>query len=81
MLQEINKELLINLNSLTKYDIIQTLVKIFSDYPIFFVPIFLVVLWIYYTYKKSTTIISNIHLTKNLLEKEKLLFIFYSITI
>jgi hypothetical protein len=81
MLQEINKELLLSLNSLTKYDFIQTIVKLFSDFPIFFIPLFLIVLWLYYTYKKSTTIISEIHFTKNLLEKENLMYILYSIII
>jgi hypothetical protein len=41
MLQEINKEILINLNSLTNYDLVQTLVLFFADIPIFFLPIFL----------------------------------------
>ena len=81
MLQNINKELLLSLNSLMEYDFIQTIVKIFSDSPIFFIPVFLVVLWLYYTYKKGTPIISEIHFTKNLLEKEKLMYIFYSIVL
>lgn len=79
MFQEINKNILISLHSLTEYDIIQTLVLCFADTPIFFLPIFLVSFWIYYTYKKNPTIISEIHLTKNLLEKENLIYIFYSV--
>lgn len=78
MLQEINKELLISLNSLTQYEFVQTFVLCFADTPILFLPIFLISLWIYFTYKKNTTIISEINLTKNLLEKENLIYIFYS---
>ncbi|MFK7779563.1 MAG: phosphatase PAP2 family protein [Candidatus Gracilibacteria bacterium] len=81
MLQEINKEILISLNSLTSYDFIQTFILCLADTPIFFLPIFLLCSWIYYTYKKSPVIISDIHFTKNLLEKEKLLYIFYSVLI
>lgn len=78
MLQEINKELLISLNSLTQYDFIQIITLCFADTPIFFLPIFLISLWTYYTYKKNTIIISEINLTKNLLEKENLIYIFYA---
>lgn len=81
MLQEINKEVLISLNSLTKYDFIQTIVMIFTDYPIFFLPIFLITLWFFYTYNKKNIVISDMHLTKNLLEKENLLYIVYSIAL
>lgn len=81
MLQEINKEILISLNSLINYSFIQKMVLFFADFPIFFLPIFLLWTWLYYTYKKNPTIISNIDLTKNLLEKEKLLYIFYSIVL
>ena len=81
MFQEINKNILISLNSLTEYDFIQTLVLCFADTPIFFIPIFLAWFWIYYTYKKTPGIISEIHLTKNLLEKEKLLYTFYSVVL
>ena len=81
MFQEINKELLIGLNSLINYDFIQVIVLCFADTPIFFIPLFLISLWLYYSYKKNNIIISDIHLTKNLLEKEKLLYIFYSILV
>jgi hypothetical protein len=79
MLQEINKELLIQLNSLLNYDIIQYITLCFADTPIFFLPIFLLGYWIYYTYKKDPTVISEINLTKNLLQKENLIYIFYSV--
>ncbi|NVP17515.1 phosphatase PAP2 family protein [Candidatus Gracilibacteria bacterium] len=66
-MQEINKELLIYLNSLMENNIIEKIALIFSDTPIFFIPIFLVFMWFYYTYKKNDN------------EKKKdLLFIFYS---
>lgn len=81
MLQDINREILISLNSLIDYDFIKTLVLCFADTPIFFLPIFLLWAWIYYTYKKSPTVISDIHFTKNLLEKENLLYVFYSVLI
>ena len=79
MLQEINKNLLISLNSLTQYDFIQIITLCFSDTPILFLPLFLIWFWIYYTYKKNPTIISEINLTKNLLQKENLIYIFYSV--
>ena len=77
-MQELNKELLISLNSLLEFDFIKNIVLIFADWPIFFLPIFLIIMWIYYTYMKKSDYISNLNLTKNLLEKEKLLYIFYS---
>lgn len=81
MIQELNKEILIYLNSLIQYDFIKSFTLCFADTPIFFLPIFLIIFWLYYTYKKSPTVISEIHFTKNLLEKENLLFIFYSVVI
>ena len=81
MLQDINKEILVSLNSLTNYDFVQVIVICFADAPIFFLPLFLVTMWIYYTYKKQTKVISDLHLTKNLLEKENLLYIFYATVI
>ena len=72
MLQEINKQILLSLNSLTNLEFIEKTVYIFADAPIFFLPIFLVIAWIYYTYfhSKYISIIEQ--------KKEKLLFIFYS---
>lgn len=78
MFQELNKEILISLNSLTEYDFVQKFILLFADTPIFFLPLFLLSMWIYYTYKKSPQVESEIHFTNNLLEKEKLLLIFYS---
>lgn len=73
MLQNINEELLIFLNSLMNYIIIEKLVLFFSDTPIFFLPIFLVYYWIYYTYNKKYLLNE-----KSIIKKEKLLLIFYS---
>ncbi len=81
MLQELNKELLLSLNSLMNYQIIQKIVVSFVDSPIFFLPIFLLTVWIYYSYRKNVVIVSDLHLIKNLLEKENLLYILYSIVI
>ena len=78
MLQEINKDLLLYLNSLLEYDFIQTFAMIFADTPIFLLPLFLSWAWIYYSYSKKTIIVSKITPTKNLLEKENLLYIFYA---
>lgn len=65
---DINKDLLIFLNSFTQKDwIISNFVYIFSDAPIFFLPLFLLWFWFYFTYKK------------NLDWKIKLLHIFYSV--
>lgn len=81
MIQELNKELLIYLNSLTNFEIVQKITVFFADSPIFFLPIFLLWYWIYYTYKKDNTVILENNLTKNLLEKEKLIYIFYSVVL
>lgn len=69
-MMEINKEILIFLNSLLDYNIIKIIALCFADAPIFFLPLFLIFFWFYHTYK-----------TKNNLEKEKLLFIFYSVVL
>ncbi len=66
MFQNINKEILISLNSLTNYPFIEKIVLCFSDTPIFFLPLFLVWMWFYYSYKKNNN------------KKNNLLFIFYS---
>ncbi len=64
----INKELLIYINSLWENKIIEKIVLIFADSPIFFLPIFLIVYWIYYW-------------IKNIDKQKNLLFIFYSCVI
>lgn len=65
-MQEINIFLFQFLNNLNQYDFIKRIVFVLADLPIFFVPIFLVWAWLYYTYKESNSI-----------QKEKLMFIFY----
>jgi len=69
-MQEINQNLLIYLNSLMNNKFIEKIALIFADTPIFFLPIFLVFMWVFYTYKQ-----------KNIDWKKKLLFIFYSCVI
>lgn len=63
---EINREILLYLNSLLEYPIIEVITLFFSDIPIFFLPVFLIFYWIYYTYQN-----------KDNLKKKELLFIFY----
>ncbi len=64
-MQELNKEILILLNSLTKYSFIENIALYFSDLPIFFLPLFLTISWIYFSYKN------------NIDKKNDLLYIFY----
>lgn len=64
MLTELNKNILIYLNSLWENFFIEKIVIIFADSPIFFIPIFLLIMRIYY---------SNIKDAK----KIDLLYIFY----
>jgi len=64
MLFEINKSLFIYLNSLADSEISKSIVFLFADSPIFFIPIFLLITWIYYR--------------KEELIKNNLLYIFYS---
>jgi len=64
----LNKEILIYLNSLWENTIIEKIVICFSDTPIFFLPIFLITVRVYYSIKKIN-------------KKESLLFIFYSTAI
>ena len=66
-MQEINKDIFQFLNSFSSHDIIAVIAPIMADLPIFFLPLFLLWMWIYYTYSKDS---SN--------KKELLLHIFYS---
>lgn len=64
----LNEEMLVYLNNLANNnEIVKKIVETFVDLPIFFVPLFLVVYWIYYSIKKDNN------------KKEDLLIIFYSI--
>lgn len=69
-MQEINQNLLIYLNSLMQNKFIEKIALIFADTPIFFIPIFLVFMWFFYTYKQ-----------KDNDKKKDLIFIFYSAVI
>jgi undecaprenyl-diphosphatase len=65
--ETINKPLYLLLNWLSHNSIIEEIVYIFADAPIFILPIFLLWCWIFFNYKK------------NILWKNTLLFILYSI--
>ena len=69
MIQNINKEILIYLNSLTEIYSTEILVWLFSDLPIFFLPTFLISMWFYYIYKKNKE------------NKNNLILIFFSVII
>lgn len=71
MIQEINKNTLIYLNSLLEINLIDKITLCFADTPIFFLPIFLVWSWLYYSYNKKSSLIN----------KENLLLIFYSVVL
>lgn len=69
-MQQINENVLIFMSSLLENNFVEILAVTFADLPIFFLPIFLVFMWIFYTYKQ-----------KNNERKKDLLFIFYSCVI
>ena len=69
-MHDMNVILLQYLNSFTQYEIVQDFVFLFADLPIFFLPIFLVVLWCYYSWKE-----------KSIEEKKTLMYIFYACVI
>lgn len=66
IIQNFNTEWLQYFNSFSNNDKIAKIVWVFADAPIFFIPIFLIVVWITLSYKKEQK------------KKEDLLFIFYS---
>lgn len=68
MFINLNKEILIYLNSLWENIYIEKLVTIFVDWPIFFIPVFLFSTWLYYSIKKNGN-------------KKNLLFILYWILV
>ncbi|MDR2411849.1 MAG: hypothetical protein LBD88_04770 [Candidatus Peribacteria bacterium] len=84
-MQELNKELLIYLNSFLNYQIVEKITLIFADIPIFFLPIFLIVTWLYYTFSpkyRSDEDQKKSNLKEKTIKKKKnLLFIFYSCVI
>lgn len=65
ILQNINKEILVSLNSLTEIKFIADIVYVFADVPVFLIPLFLAWYWIY---KRNDS-----------QEKKKLLLTFYSV--
>lgn len=65
-MQELNKQLLQYLNGLLDYPLIESIVKIMADGPIFLLPIFLLFGWLYFAYKKDNE------------SKKNLLHIFYA---
>jgi hypothetical protein len=65
-MQDINRELLVWLNGLLDYPAIENIVSIMADGPIFLLPLFLLLGWLFYAYKKQTD------------NKIKLLHIFYA---
>lgn len=69
-MQELNRQILIYMNSLTEYKFIENFSLCFSDTPIFVLPIFLIIWWLYFTYKQKDTD-----------RKNDLLLIFYSTVI
>lgn len=69
-MQEINENILIYLNSLMEHNFIEKIALCFADAPIFFIPLFLIIAWLYYTFKE-----------KNNDAKKGLLFVFYSAVI
>ena len=66
-MQNINEQLLSWFNNLANYSIVENFVYIFADGPIFFLPLFLVAMWIYHTHK-----------TKDQDKRHDLMFIFYA---
>lgn len=63
---EINHKIAIVLNNFVISNDLENYIWFFSDFPIFFLPLFLIISWLYWTYIKE-----------NIDEKKKLLFIFY----
>ena len=66
-LDSLNRSILVSLNSLSDGKVIGTIVPIFADAPIFFIPLFLLIFWLYYSWKQ-----------KDVSQKESLLHIFYA---
>lgn len=66
MLQQYNEQGLIFLNSLANTQALQKVFWILADAPIFFLPIFLVWMWVYYVIKNNNS------------QKKSLLLLFYS---
>jgi hypothetical protein len=63
----INVSVLNYLNSFANNEIIKQIIYIFADAPIFFLPVFLITYWIYYTYKKEISESDKFEKKSNLL--------------
>lgn len=70
-----NVQLFQFLNELTRFEIIEVLAPKTADLPIFFLPLFLTSLWLYYNFSKKYKNEEKKHL------RENLMFIFYSCVI
>ena len=68
---ELNKEILIYINSFLQFDFWKNFSYLFSDWPIFFLPVFLVWAWLFWNFKLKKE--------ESVEKKKDLLFIFYSI--
>jgi len=62
MLQQINENLLQYLHGFTQYPIIENIIYIFADAPIFFLPVFLITAWILYKNNEAKKI-DLLHIT------------------
>ena len=65
---DINNSVAIYLNNFVINNHLEKIIWLLSDAPIFFLPVFLLAAWLYWTFKE-----------KNNTQKENILFIFYSI--
>ncbi len=65
-MQEFNVFLFQSLNNLASINIIASISIFFADFPIFFIPLFLLWMWVYYTFTNQSS------------QKNRLLLIFYS---
>ncbi len=70
-----NTEIFQYFNELTRFGFIEVLAPKIADLPIFFLPLFLTSLWLYYTFSKYYATVERNEL------KEQLMFIFYSCVI
>lgn len=70
-----NTEIFQYFNELTRFGFIEALAPKIADLPIFFLPLFLTSLWLYYTFSKYYATVERNEL------KEQLMYIFYSCVI
>ncbi len=70
LIWDINNSIAIYLNNFVINNHLEKIIWVFSDAPIFFLPVFLFWAWLYWTFKE-----------KNNEKKENLLYIFYSVVV